>query len=121
MTYVSTATLCKRWRYCPRAALPVGVAPAGAAALAGDSPGHGAAPYGLASGAAYARRHQPCPWAGTHAGGCPCKGLWPWPVAPLQGALAAAGCPLQPTWPWVADPAWELAVASHPSSSRPSL
>ncbi|RWW00680.1 hypothetical protein GW17_00036344 [Ensete ventricosum] len=45
----------------------------------------------LAAGATYARRHQPCPWATAHAGSFPCKGLWPWSVAPLQGALVAVG------------------------------
>ncbi|RZR88042.1 hypothetical protein BHM03_00015547 [Ensete ventricosum] len=85
-----------------------------------------AAPYGLAAGAAYAcRRHpcrrQPCPRATAHAGGYPCKGLWPWPAATLQGALVAAGCPLQSAWPWVVGPAWGLAVAGRHSSSLPSL
>ncbi|RWW17093.1 hypothetical protein GW17_00018997 [Ensete ventricosum] len=48
-----------------------------------------AAPCGLAAGAAYARRRrpfmrQPCPRATAHAGGCPCKGLWPQPAAPCS-------------------------------------
>ncbi|RWV78013.1 hypothetical protein GW17_00061086 [Ensete ventricosum] len=40
-------------------------------------------------------RQPPCRGA-LAATGRPCRGggIWPWPVAPLQGALAAAGCPL---------------------------
>ncbi|RRT66959.1 hypothetical protein B296_00006156 [Ensete ventricosum] len=38
------------------------------------------APYGLVVGAAYASRHQPCPWATAHVGDCPCKGPWPQPA-----------------------------------------
>ncbi|RWV83211.1 hypothetical protein GW17_00055216 [Ensete ventricosum] len=69
-------------------------------ALAGGNPGHGATPCGLARAAApcsltaraaYARRHQPCPRVAVPAGSYPCKGLWPWLTAPLQGALAAVG------------------------------
>ncbi|RZS17615.1 hypothetical protein BHM03_00049781 [Ensete ventricosum] len=79
-----------------------------------------------ATSATYARRHrpyrgQPCLRAAAHVGGYPCKGLWLWPVAPLQGALVAASCPMQPAWSWVADPAWGLAVAGRPSSLLPSL
>ncbi|RWV99998.1 hypothetical protein GW17_00037059 [Ensete ventricosum] len=72
-----------------------------------------ASPCGLAVDAAYARRRrpcrrQPCPRAAAIASGCPCKGLWLWPVASLQGALAAAGCPLQPASSWVVGPTWGL-------------
>ncbi|RZS17329.1 hypothetical protein BHM03_00049457 [Ensete ventricosum] len=80
----------------------VGAAPTGVVALAGDSPGRGAAlatsqravaPYGLAAGAAYANkrrpsRHQPCrerscmlataPARGFGRGRPPpCKRPWP--------------------------------------------
>ncbi|RWV83968.1 hypothetical protein GW17_00054361, partial [Ensete ventricosum] len=58
-----------------------------------------AAPCGLATGVAYASRHhpcrhQPCPRAIAHAGGCPCKGLWSWPAATLAGGLGRNQLPL---------------------------
>ncbi|RWW39237.1 hypothetical protein BHE74_00055454, partial [Ensete ventricosum] len=73
----------------------------------------GCRPYGLAV-VGYARRHRPC-WL------CPLRVApaslvgWPWlqPAAPLQEALVVP-------WSWVADNAWGLAVAGHPSS-LPSL
>ncbi|RRT41586.1 hypothetical protein B296_00015094 [Ensete ventricosum] len=62
-----------------------------------DIHGRGAAPCGLTAGGTYARKHhprrrQPCPRAAAIAGGCPCKGLWPWPTTPI-GGLAMAGRP----------------------------
>ncbi|RWW47074.1 hypothetical protein BHE74_00046985, partial [Ensete ventricosum] len=76
--------------------------------LAGGIHGRGAAPCGLIAGGAYAckhhpRRRQPCPRAAAIAGGCPCKGLWPWPTTPI-GGLAMAGRPSRGTWPWPATP-----------------
>ncbi|RWV97147.1 hypothetical protein GW17_00040084 [Ensete ventricosum] len=41
-------------------------------------------------------RHPPCRGA-LVAIDRPYRGGWPWPTAPLQGALVTAGCPLQPT------------------------
>ncbi|RZS03142.1 hypothetical protein BHM03_00033284 [Ensete ventricosum] len=112
-------------RCCPRAA-PYGQAmpPCAGAAPAGDRScqrpplqaatlGAGlpfaalqwaAATCSLAAGTAYARKRLPCPRATAPAVGCPYKGVWSWPVAPLQGALAATGCPLQLAKPWVAAP-----------------
>ncbi|RWV99434.1 hypothetical protein GW17_00037664 [Ensete ventricosum] len=93
----------------------MGAAPTGVVALASDSPGRGAAPCDLATGSrplwpgrgrclrqqASPQQAPAMPRATVHAGDCPCKGLWPWPAAPLQEALATA-C---------------LAVGGRPSSS----
>ncbi|RWV95664.1 hypothetical protein GW17_00041692 [Ensete ventricosum] len=127
---------CPRTAPVGRAALPcTGAAPTGgrscqwpplqAAALAAGLPlaalQRAAATCGLATGAAYARRHRPCkrqlyPRAVALVDGCPYKGVLAMVAAPLHGVLAAAGCPLQPAWSWVAGPAWGLAVTGRPSS-----
>ncbi|RWW00200.1 hypothetical protein GW17_00036849 [Ensete ventricosum] len=87
------------------------------AALARGSPSHGATLCGLTVSnhpLRLGRRHCLRPQApAMPAGGRACwrlalKGLWSWPTAPLQRALALAGYPLQPAWPWVAGPTWGL-------------
>ncbi|RZR75131.1 hypothetical protein BHM03_00049966 [Ensete ventricosum] len=99
----------------------VHAAPTGAVALAGDSPGRGAAPCGLAAGSRPLwpdRGRLPLatwPRALPTLASATLKGLWPWPTAPLQGALATIA------WPWVAGPAWGLAVVGSPFSSLLSL
>ncbi|RWW10114.1 hypothetical protein GW17_00026359 [Ensete ventricosum] len=83
--------------------------PSGSAALRGryrcrsGCPRHEVAPYDLAAGNCPLRPGRGrclCPLepplqapAMPPGDDCPCKGLWPWLAAPLQGALAAAGCP----------------------------